>query len=221
MNDQNNVRNSLNNNSAPSWQTGDNPYAYGGAPGPYTSPTPPSPPAKKMPKWVKVLIGVLAIPALTIGGCVAVVSGAGLANEAARTADTTPVPGAQSTYDPGINTPEAKPTKAAPSPHVTHKPAPSLTAAQEQAVGTAQDYLRVQSFSRRGLIDQLVYEGFGSRDATFAVDHLKVNWNEQAVGSAQAYLRVQHFSRKGLIAQLKYEGYTTAQATYGVEGAGL
>ena len=106
-------------------------------------------------------------------------------------------------------------------PKVTHKPAPTLTAAQEQAIGTAQDYLDTSHFSRKGLIDQLEFEGFTSKDATFAVDYLKVNWNEQAVGTAKDYLDTSHFSRSGLIDQLEFEGFTHKQAVYGVDKAGL
>lgn len=127
-------------------------------------------------------------------------------------------------------TPATKPSAAKPtvkpSPKVTHKPAPTatkpaMTASQEQAVGTAEDYLQGQSFSRKGLIEQLVFAGFSTKDATFGVDHVQVNWNSQAVGKAKEYLDGQHFSRSGLIEQLEYEGFTRAQAVYGVTKAGL
>jgi hypothetical protein len=71
------------------------------------------------------------------------------------------------------------------------------------------------------LIGQLKYEGYSTAVATFAVDHITVNWNEQAYLSAKGYLEFTHFSRSGLIGQLKYEGFTTKQATYGVTKAGL
>jgi hypothetical protein len=105
--------------------------------------------------------------------------------------------------------PTAKPTKAPP----TEK---ALTRAQEQAIGTAKDYLDNGHFSRSGLIDQLKYEGYSKAVATFAVDYLKINWNKQAVGTAKDYLANGHFSRSGLIDQLEYEGYTHSQAVYGV-----
>jgi hypothetical protein len=128
------------------------------------------------------------------------------------------------TYDPGIQTPPTKPT---PSPKVTHKPAPTLTKSQEQAVGSARSYLATSSFSRKGLIQQLssAYgDEFSAKDATFAVDYLKVDWNEQAARSARAYLAVSNFSRAGLIRQLESsygDGFTHAQAVYGVTAAGL
>ena len=94
-----------------------------------------------------------------------------------------------------------------------------LTFGQENALGTAADYLSYTAFSREGLIEQLEFEGYSTKDATFAVDHLNVNWNEQAVKAAKDYLSYSSFSRQGLIEQLEFEGYTTEQATYGVNKA--
>ena len=102
-----------------------------------------------------------------------------------------------------------------------------MTNAQEQAIGSAEDYLQYQAFSRKGLIEQLssdAGEGFAKKDATYAVDHIAVNWNEQAAKSAKEYLASEHFSRKGLIEQLESdagEGFTHSQAVYGVNKAGL
>ena len=98
---------------------------------------------------------------------------------------------------------------------------PDMTAGQENAVGSAQDYLDYSAFSRKGLIDQLKYEGYSVADANFAVDHIKVDWNEQAVASAKDYLDYDSFSHKGLVDQLEYEGFTPEQAEYGVSHAGL
>ena len=80
------------------------------------------------------------------------------------------------------------------------KPKPHLTAAQANAVGAAQDYLGFKGFSRAGLIDQLsskAGDGYKLKDATFAVDHIKVDWNKEAVKSAKDYLDFTHFSRSG------------------------
>jgi hypothetical protein len=128
-----------------------------------------------------------------------------------------------------VVTPTTKPSAVKPttqpSPKVTHKPAPKLTASQVQAIGSAESYLSFTAFSRKGLIRQLssdAGEGFSVADATFAVDHVKVDWDEQAVKKAREYLSLQHFSRKGLIHQLEAgEQFTHAQAVYGVTKAGL
>lgn len=115
-------------------------------------------------------------------------------------------------------------TTATPKPT---KIAPKLTAGQEQAIGSAESYLGFTAFSRKGLIRQLssnAGEGFSVADATYAVDHIKVDWNEQAAKSAKSYLEMTHFSRQGLIHQLESsagDGFTHRQAVYGVTKAGL
>jgi hypothetical protein len=98
--------------------------------------------------------------------------------------------------------------------------APTMSMGQKQAVGKAKAYLAYSSFSRKGLIEQLVYEGFSEADSTFAVDNVAPNWNAQAAGKARAYLDYTSFSRQGLIDQLLYEGFTQAQAEYGVQAVG-
>ncbi|MEU4625835.1 Ltp family lipoprotein [Actinoplanes sp. NPDC023801] len=116
--------------------------------------------------------------------------------------------------------PAAAPTtEAAAEP--TAEPTKKLTVAQENAVEKAASYLEYSGFSRTGLIKQLKFEGFSTKDATFGVDAQKANWNEQAVRKAEDYLEYSSFSRSGLITQLKFEGFTTKQAEYGVKKAGL
>jgi colicin import membrane protein len=95
------------------------------------------------------------------------------------------------------------------------------TAGQENARESAEDYLDSSAFSRKGLIDQLEYEGYSTKDATYAVDAVSVNWNQQAALAAQDYFDTMPFSRSGLIDQLEYEGYTEQQAVYGVNQTGL
>ncbi|GAA1870980.1 Ltp family lipoprotein [Myceligenerans crystallogenes] len=122
----------------------------------------------------------------------------------------------------GTTTEEAAPDKPAAEPADKPEPAePAMTVSQEQAVGSAQNYIDLTPFSRSGLVDQLVYEDFSRADAEFAVDQLDVDWKEQAARSAKNYLDLTSFSRQGLIDQLVYEGFTTEQATYGVDRTGL
>ena len=122
--------------------------------------------------------------------------------------------------------PSPSPTKT-PEPTKTPKPAPSFTTSQEQAIGSAKDYLDYSAFSRVGLIQQLSSkygDGFSKADATFAVNHITVDWNAQAVQAAKDYMSMSHFSRAGLIQQLHSsygDGYTLAQATYAANHVGL
>ena len=101
------------------------------------------------------------------------------------------------------------------------EPTVKMTTSQKQAVRKAEDYLDLTAFSRKGLIKQLKFEGFSNKDATFAVDHIDVDWNEQAALKAQAYLDLSSFSRKSLIKQLEFEGFTSKQAEYGAKAVGL
>ena len=95
------------------------------------------------------------------------------------------------------------------------------TAGQAQARQSAEAYLDYSAFSRKGLIEQLEYEGFSTKDATYGTDAQDANWNDQAALSAKQYLDMSSFSRQGLIEQLQYEGYTVEQATFGVTKVGL
>ena len=104
--------------------------------------------------------------------------------------------------------------------------AEELTKPQKNAVRSANSYLEMSGFSRKGLISQLSSEyvdDYDVRDATVAVDSLSVDWNTQAVRSANSYLEMSGFSCNSLIKQLSSEyadKYTQSQARYGAQQAG-
>ena len=105
-------------------------------------------------------------------------------------------------------------------------PASSLTGPQQNAARTAQQYISMSGFSRKGLIEQLSSDagnGYDVADATAAVDSLNIDYNEQAVRTAKQYLDMSGFSCKGLIEQLSSSAgndYTVSEATYGAKQAG-
>jgi type IV secretory pathway VirB10-like protein len=135
-----------------------------------------------------------------------------------ETTEPVPAPAPEPAAEP-IPEPTVEPE---PTPEPEPEPVePEFTVAQEQAIGSAQDYLAFMAFSKSGLIKQLVFEGFSESDAEFAVEHIDVSWKEQALQSAKDYLDMMHFSRSGLIEQLEFEGYSTKQATYAVDQLGL
>ena len=112
--------------------------------------------------------------------------------------------------------PATKPTKPKatpkPKPKATPRPKPKMTSGQENAVDKAESYLDMSGFSMKGLIKQLKFEGYSKADATFAVNHVHVDWNAEAVEKAESYLDMSSFSKSGLVTQLKFEGFTPAQA---------
>ncbi len=99
------------------------------------------------------------------------------------------------------------------------KPKVTLTSGQENALEKAVDYLNYTAFSKKGLMDQLEYEGFTHADALYAADNIGTDWNEQAYLKAVDYLEYSAFSRDGLIEQLEYEGFTHSEAVYGTDKA--
>lgn len=94
------------------------------------------------------------------------------------------------------------------------------TLGQSNAVAKAESYLDFSAFSRKGLIEQLEFEGFDTADAEYAVDKVDPNWNEQAALKAKSYLEFSSFSRTGLIDQLKFEGFSDKEAEFGATAVG-
>lgn len=115
-------------------------------------------------------------------------------------------------------------TNPATSAPVASTPAPppdNTTAGQKNALRAAESYLQTMAFSRAGLIKQLEFSKYSTEDATYAVDHVKVDWTEQAARSAKSYLESQPFSHDGLVKQLEFSGFTPDEAEQGTAAAGL
>ena len=96
----------------------------------------------------------------------------------------------------------------------------NMTIGQQNALKKAESYLKYSSFSRKGLIDQLEFEGFDTNDILFAVDNVEVDWNEQCYKKAETYLKYSSFSKQRLIEQLEYEGFTDDQIAYAINKVG-
>lgn len=177
----------------------------------------PTTPASAAPRKQHRLIKAGAI-LFTAGILISIIStscGGGSASNSVAT------PAAVATSEAaGLPAPQAPPAKAKPA-------GPKMTAGQANALDAAQSYLDTSHFSRKGLIQQLsssAGDGYSVGDATFAANHVKVNWNEQAAKAAKDYLAMSHFSHAGLVEQLSSsagDGYTREQAEYGVKKAGL
>lgn len=188
----------------------------------YTSSQYQAPKPKKTARNILIGVGVVIVAMVGLGAALSAPAKAPTAvtSHAGTPVDNGPTP------DPVI-TPTNKPVAPTAEPTLPAVTEPAMTASQEQAIGSAESYLSFTAFSRKGLIQQLssgAGEGFSVADATYAVDHVTVDWNEQAAKSALSYLQMEHFSRSGLIQQLESaygEGFTHEQAVYGVTKAGL
>ncbi len=82
---------------------------------------------------------------------------------------------------PTVPTTSESPITASPSPTTARS---TETVSQKNARRSAESYLRYSAFSRSGLIDQLLYEGYSQEDAEYAVGAVAVDWNEQSFKSA-------------------------------------
>lgn len=175
---------------------------------------PTTPPKKKAPAWA-VALGIAILGLCGIGTVAAVVTdNAGSDKPAAEAADN-------GQFDRDSEQRGEPATEAPAAPEPEPEPETEMTVAQEQAIISAESYLRLGGFSRSGLIDQLEFEGFSEADAEFAVDYLDVDWKEQAVISAESYMDMGGFSRESLIDQLEFEGFTRKQAEHGANEVGL
>lgn len=96
---------------------------------------------------------------------------------------------------------------------------PNETTAQQSAVQKAKEYLKVLNFSRQGLIEQLVFEGFSVEDSTYGADNSGADWKQQAEEKAKSYMNLFNYSHSGLVDQLKFEGFTEEQALHGANTA--
>lgn len=185
---------------------------------------PPPPPPRKRHLLRNVLLAGGAIVVLIIVLAVALGGGktpsSNTGNLGAGSNITSPA--AQASTAPAASQPASQPASpAAPA-------APQYTVSQQQAIIAAQGYLSMGSgFSYQGLIDQLsssAGNGFSVADATFAANHVQVDWNQQALESAQGYMKMGGFSCSSLMDQLTSsygEQFTQAQAAYAVQVVGL
>ena len=167
---------------------------------------------KKIGKVIlSVLIGFLAI--LLIVGLFGT-------DESAETDTTTTITTSQEDFSAEeTSTKKAETTTTTKAETTTTKKAEILS--QRNAVRKAEDYIRFMAFSKVGLIEQLEFEGFSKEDATYAVNHISVNWNEQAYEKGQSYLDMMGFSEDGLREQLDFEGFTKSEIDYAINKLGF
>ena len=99
-----------------------------------------------------------------------------------------------------------------------------MTAGQENALRAAEDYIDLRGSRRRASSSNCRLrqaKGFSRADATFAANHIDVDWNAEAVRRRRDYLDLSAFSPKsGLIEQLSSSAgdqFTRAQAEYAAD----
>lgn len=119
-------------------------------------------------------------------------------------------------YYVGVNgkwIPEQKPADTYTAPE-------TVTVGMQNALKKGESYMRWAGFSKKGLFDQLKYEGFSDGECTYAVETIQADWNASCAKKAQSYMSWGSFSRKELINQLKYEGFTDSEIAHGLAAVG-
>lgn len=115
---------------------------------------------------------------------------------------------------------ESKPTVAI-EEKVEVEEAPKVPLGHQMALKQAESYVKHSSFSKKGLYNQLTYEGEGYSDeeAQYAVENVEVDWKAEALEQGKSYVKHSSFSKQGLYNQLTYEGegYTDEEAQYAVD----
>lgn len=183
----------------------------------------------------KLIAIIISVVVILIGGISSAVNGANAGSKVSSLSEVpavaTEAPVVEKTQDAAAAAAEASASTKASAEAKAQADADAKAAAEEatnrgtvgqqNAKAKAEDYLAFTAFSRSGLIKQLQFEKFPAADATWAVDHIKVDWNAQAAAKAKQYLDTTSFSRGSLIDQLVFEGFTQEQAAYGATKAGL
>ncbi len=170
----------------------------------------------KEPMIAWIVTGVLVLAGFVMGAANGASGSHTPASDAGQSIETEAAQPTETKAAEPTETKAAEPTpSAAPSPTEAE-----LTLGQSNAVDKAESYLRFLPFSRAGLITQLEFDKFSTEDATFAVDHITVDWNEQAAKKAQSYLDTMSFSRDQLAEQLEFEKFTPEQIAAGLAAVG-
>lgn len=94
-------------------------------------------------------------------------------------------------------------------------PKQKRTSEKENAYKTAREYASSMNMSRRGVYEQLIFEGFSEIDSNEALERLsEINWKANALKSAISYQNEQSMSKKEIREQLIFEGFTQEEADY-------
>lgn len=115
---------------------------------------------------------------------------------------------------------EGSETPGPDEPEASGETTPELSVSQQQAIESAQSYIDSGAFSQKGLIKQLKFEGFSTKEATYAAKNIGADYKAEALESAQSYLDSGSFSQTGLVKQLVFEGFPKADAVAAVNASG-
>ena len=88
---------------------------------------------------------------------------------------------------------------------------------------TANDHMMFNPFSRAGLLEQMVIEGFNQDVTADVINELDINWMEKAVLAGERYVNylAPDATEDGMVDQLTYEAFTPGEINHAIESLDL
>ena len=100
---------------------------------------------------------------------------------------------------------------------------PKLDGKQNNAaLKTAQDYNRIH-LSKKRIYEMLIYEGFNSDTAQYAINHLQADYKANALAQAREYLKYNNLSKTEIYERLtspSLRKFTKEEANYAIQHLG-
>jgi hypothetical protein len=97
----------------------------------------------------------------------------------------------------------------------------TVTNEYKNALSVAKQYLKIISFSKQDLYEQLLFEKFSEKAAQYATENCGANWYQEAVKSGRGFLKTfPDWNKQNLYDQLSSEAatmFTQDQARYAVD----
>ncbi|WP_185756609.1 Ltp family lipoprotein, partial [Streptococcus mitis] len=100
---------------------------------------------------------------------------------------------------------------------------PKLDGKQNNAaLKTAQDYNRIH-LSKKRIYEMLIYEGFNSATAQYAINHLQADYKANALAQAREYRKYYNLSKTEIYERLtspSLRKFTKEEANYAIQHLG-
>ena len=102
------------------------------------------------------------------------------------------------------------------------QPKPAAGNPYSAALKTAQDYNRIH-LSKKRIYEMLIYEGFNSDTAQYAINHLQADYKANALAQAREYRKYNNLSKTEIYERLTspyFRKFTKEEANYAIQHLG-
>ena len=102
------------------------------------------------------------------------------------------------------------------------QPKPAAGNPYSAALKTAQDYNRIH-LSKKRIYEMLIYEGFNSDTAQYAINHLQADYKANALAQAREYRKNANLSKTEIYERLTspyFRKFTKEEANYALQHLG-